>query len=363
VVDVDLSHPRRVHIVGVGGAGMSAIANVLVAMGHEVSGSDLQESAALTRVRALGIRADVGHDAAQVGDAELITVSTAIPATNPEVVDAESRGIPVLRRADMLAAITASRATVAVAGTHGKTTTSSMIALILKEGGLHPSFIIGGDIRQLGGGAAWDDGDWFVVEADESDGTFLELRRDVAVVTSIEPDHLDHYGGVAELEEAFEAFLAGATKARIVCADDPVAAALGANVNAVTYGTSPTADYRMTDLESDRTGCRFVVVHDGRPLGQIALPVPGAHNARNACAAIVAGLLTGVPFAAAQQALGRFGGVARRFEFRGERHGVTFVDDYAHLPGEVVPVLAAARQGGWGPPPRRERRPHRLGRE
>jgi UDP-N-acetylmuramate--alanine ligase len=317
-------------------------------MGHEVSGSDLQESAALTRVRALGIRADVGHDAAQVGDAELITVSTAIPATNPEVVDAESRGIPVLRRADMLAAITASRATVAVAGTHGKTTTSSMIALILKEGGLHPSFIIGGDIRQLGGGAAWDDGDWFVVEADESDGTFLELRRDVAVVTSVEPDHLDHYGGVAQLEEAFEAFLAGATKARIVCADDPVAAALGANVNAVTYGTSPTADYRMTDLESDRTGCRFVVVHDGRPLGQIALPVPGAHNARNACAAIVAGLLTGVPFAAAQQALGRFGGVARRFEFRGERHGVTFVDDYAHLPGEVVPVLAAARQGGWG---------------
>jgi UDP-N-acetylmuramate--alanine ligase len=346
--DVDLSHRRRIHIVGVGGAGMSAIATVLVAMGHHVTGSDLNDSAVLARIRSLGVGVEVGHRAANVGDAELVTVSTAIPATNPEVVEANRRSIPVLRRAQTLAAITAGQPTVSVAGTHGKTTTSSMIALVLMEGGLRPSFIVGGDIRELGGGAAWNDGDWLVVEADESDGTFVELRRDVAVVTSVEPDHLDHYGGFAQLEEAFRTFLAGARQARIVCADDPGAARLGAEVSAVTYGTSVDADYQMVEVKSDRGGSRFTVVHGGQALGEISLPVPGLHNARNACAAITTGLVVGAPFDAAQRALGRFGGVARRFEFRGERDGVTYVDDYAHLPGEVRPVLAAARQGGWG---------------
>jgi UDP-N-acetylmuramate--alanine ligase len=298
-------------------------------------------------MRSLGVGVKVGHDASHLGDAQVVTVSTAIPPTNPEVVEANRRSIPVLRRAQTLAAITSSRTTVAVAGTHGKTTTSSMIALILMEGGLRPSYIIGGDIRDLGGGAAWNDGDWFVVEADESDGTFLQLRRDVAVVTSVEPDHLDHYGGVAQLEDAFRTFLADARCARIVCADDPVAAQLGAETSALTYGTAPGADYRMTDVETDRRVTRFTVVHHDRRLGQITLPMPGLHNARNACGSLVAGLVAGVSFDVAQRALGRFGGVARRFESRGERDGVSYIDDYAHLPGEVRPVLAAARQGGW----------------
>jgi UDP-N-acetylmuramate--alanine ligase len=298
-------------------------------------------------LRSLGISVVVGHDAANVGEAELVTVSTAIPPTNPEVVEATRRTIPVLRRAETLAAITAGQPTISVAGTHGKTTTSSMIALILMEAGLRPSFIIGGDIRELGGGAAWNDGEWLVAEADESDGTFVELRRDVAVVTSVEPDHLDHYGGFPQLEDAFRTFLTGARRARIVCADDPGAARLGAEVKALTYGTSVDTDYQMVAVQSGRDVSRFTVVHEGRSLGDISLPVPGLHNARNACAAVTAGLVVGAPFDAAQRALGRFGGVARRFEFRGERDGVTYVDDYAHLPGEVRPVLAAARQGGW----------------
>jgi UDP-N-acetylmuramate--alanine ligase len=347
VGDVDLSQPRRIHIVGVGGAGMSAIATVLVAMGHRVTGSDLNDSVVVARIRSLGVDVKVGHDAANVGNAEVVTVSTAIPSTNPEVLEANRRSIPVLRRAQTLTAITAGQPTIAVGGTHGKTTTSSMITLVLMEGGLCPSFIVGGDIRELGSGAAWNDGDWLVVEADESDGTFVELRRDVAVVTSVEPDHLDHYGGFPELEDAFRSFLAGARQARIVCADDPGAARLGTEVGAIRYGTSADADYQMVDVESGRDGSRFTLVHEGQRLGEITLPVPGLHNARNACAAIVAGLVAGAPFEAAQRALSRFGGVARRFEWRGERDGVTYVDDYAHLPGEVRPVLAAARQGGW----------------
>ena len=343
----DLSRPRRIHVVGAGGAGMSAIATVLVAMGHHVSGSDLKDSSALQRLRALGVDAAIGHDAAHVHGVDLVAVSTAVPATNPEVVEAERLGILVLRRAEVLAAITATRRSVAVAGTHGKTTTSSMLALILVEAGLRPSFIIGGDITEFGSGAAWGDGDWLVVEADESDGTFLDLHPQVALVTSVEADHLDHYGSLARLEAGFAEFLADASDARVVCADDPTAARLGREAEAQSYGTGPNADYRMVDVTIGREGSRFTVVHHGNRLGQIQLPVPGMHNARNACGALVAALAIGAPFEAAARAMARYGGVARRFEYRGEREGVTYVDDYAHLPGEVRAVLAAARSGGW----------------
>jgi UDP-N-acetylmuramate--alanine ligase len=326
---------------------MSAIATVLVAMGHRVSGSDLRSSPPLERLRALGVAVGVGHRAENVGDADAVTVSTAVPDTNPEVVEARRRGIPVLRRAQTLAAICATRRTVAVAGTHGKTTTSSMLALVLREGGLRPSFVVGGELNEIGAGALWDQGEWLVVEADESDGTFLELPAEVAVVTSVEPDHLEHHGSFHALASAFERFLAAAPGPRVVCADDPVAAALGRAHGAVTYGTAQDADYRMVELETGRAAASFAVERDGRRLGRIDLPVPGAHNARNACAAFVTGLLLGVDGAAATRALASFAGVARRFQFRGERGGVTFVDDYAHLPGEVASVLAAARKGGW----------------
>jgi len=344
---LDLSVPRRIHVVGAGGAGMSAIATVLVAMGHHVSGSDLRSSPPLERLRARGAVVSVGHRAENVGDVELVTVSTAVPAGNPEVAEARRRGIPVLRRAQILAGICATRRTVAVAGTHGKTTTSSMLALVLREGGLQPSFIVGGELNEIGAGALWDKGEWLVVEADESDGTFLELPAEVAVVTSVEPDHLEHHGSFDALVDAFSRFLGAAPGPRVVCADDPVAASLAPIHGATTYGTSAGADYRMVGLETGRSGAGFAVDHHGSRLALVELPVPGAHNARNACAALVTGLLLGVEEAEAVRALERFAGVARRFQFRGERGGVSFVDDYAHLPGEVGPVLAAARSGGW----------------
>ncbi len=345
---LDLSRPARLHVVGVGGAGMSAIATVLAAMGHQVSGSDLKTSASLERLRALGVAVSVGHDAANVdGTIDAVTISTAIPAANPEVVAAQELGIPVLRRAEALAAIAATRRAVTIAGTHGKTTTSSMLTLVLIEAGLRPSFIIGGEVNEIGTGAAWDESPWLVIEADESDGTFLELPRQAAVVTSVEPDHLEHYGDFETLRRAFARYLEETPGPTVVCADDPIAAELGRAAGAITYGTSPGADYRMVDLAAGRAGTSFTVEHDGATLGRVSLPVAGDYNARNATAALVMGLQLGVAFETAAQALGHFAGVARRLEHRGEVGGVTFIDDYAHLPTEVGDVLGAARQGGW----------------
>ncbi len=246
---------RRIHIVGIGGGGMSAIASVLAAMGHRVTGSDQSDSAGLDRLRSEGIAVHVGHDAANVGAGRRASPSPPpIPPTNPEVEAAAGRGIPVLRRAEILAAIAGTRRTIAVSGTHGKTTTSTMVALVLAEAGLAPSFIVGGDIRGIGGGARWDVGEWFVVEADESDSTFLELGADIAVVTNVEADHLDHYGSLAAIEAAFDRFLADAPGPNLVCADDPQAARPGVRpTGAVTYGTDAAADYRIVDPSADRS--------------------------------------------------------------------------------------------------------------
>jgi UDP-N-acetylmuramate--alanine ligase len=347
--DLDLSSPRRVHIVGVGGAGMSAIATVLARMGHRVTGSDLKESQGLERLRLLGVRADVGHHAENVpADVDALVVSTAIPSTNVEVRTAGERGVPVFRRADALRALTATRRTIAVAGSHGKTTTSSMLALILRAAGWRPSFIIGGDLNEVGTNAAYDDGEWLVVEADESDGTFLALAPEAGIVTNVEPDHLDHYGGFAELTAAFQRFLAGIPGPRVVCADDPVTRVLArAHPDAASYGFDADATYRIVSYEGHRSGSRFTVLHDGRELGAVELPVPGRHNAANATGAAALALEVGAPFDAVAEALGGFGGVARRFQFRGEIDGVTLVDDYAHIPGEISAMIEAAREGGW----------------
>jgi UDP-N-acetylmuramate--alanine ligase len=348
--DLDLSSPRRVHVVGIGGAGMSAIATVLARMGHRVTGSDLKESRGLERLRLLGVRADVGHRAENVPpDVDAVVVSTAIPDSNAEVRTAAERGLPVLRRADALRALVSTRRTVAVAGSHGKTTSSSMLALILRAAGWRPSFIIGGDLNEVGTNAAYDDGEWLVVEADESDGTFLELAPEAGIVTNIEPDHLDHYGGFAGLTTAFEEFFAGIPGARVVCADDPIARRLtAAHPGAVTYGFDENATYRIVSYEGDRGGSRFAVHRDGRELGTIDLPVPGRHNAANATGATALARELGAPFEAAVDAMRGFGGVARRFQFRGEIDGVTLVDDYAHIPGEIAAMIEAAREGGWG---------------
>ena len=344
---VDLSTPTTIHVVGAGGAGMGAIASVLRSMGHGVTGSDLRDGPMVARLRAEGVPVAIGHDPSNLGDAALVAISSAIRDSNPEVRAALERRIPVMRRSEILPAIASSRRTIAVAGTHGKTTTSSMLALALVEAGLNPSFIIGGDVNEIGTGAMWDTGEWFVVEADENDRTFLALDPEVAVVTSVEADHLENYDNQPDaLVAAFERFLTAA-RHRIVCADDPGAARLGAAVGAVTYGTDADADFRMVNISLRMPSSEFELWTGQTRLGLITLPTPGLHNARNATAAIVAAVTAGASFNDAATALARFGGVARRFEFRGDIAGITFVDDYAHLPSEVAAALAAARTGGW----------------
>jgi UDP-N-acetylmuramate--alanine ligase len=343
VGEVDLSSPLSIHVVGVGGAGMSAIAEVLATMGHRVSGSDRQASVVLDRLPSVGVEAIVGHDAANVPAAvDALAISTAVGADNPEVVEARRRGVPVLRRADVLAALTRLRRTIAVAGTHGKTTTSSLLACALTSAGLDSSFVVGGVLADFGTGARWGAGEWFVVEADESDGTFLDLDVEVAVVTSVEPDHLEHYGDFDALVDAFRLFLAGAGGVRLVCADDPVAAGLASD--ATTYGFAAGAGMRMHDYEATGGTTSFSL----GDLGRVSLPLPGRHNARNAAAAVLAAMAAGASFEEAAAGIAGFAGVGRRSQLRGERDGVTYVDDYAHLPGEVAPTLAAAREGGWG---------------
>jgi len=347
--DLDLDAPRVVHIVGIGGAGMSAIATVLARMGHKVSGSDLRESAVLERLRGQGVDVRVGHAAEHLPSRlDAVVRSTAIPVTNPEVAEATGRGVPVLRRADALRALVATRRAVAVAGSHGKTTTSSMLALVLRAADWQPSFLIGGDLNEVGTNAAFDDGEWLVVEADESDGTFLELAPEATILTNVEPDHLEHYGDFPALVGAFETYLASVPGPKVVCADDEIAGGLGRRtVGAITYGWADDADYRVQDHSSDRRGSRFTVVRHGEALGVIELPVPGRHNALNSLGAVALAHEIGVPFDAIARGLGGFGGVARRFQFRGEVDGVTLIDDYAHLPSEVRAMLSAAREGDW----------------
>lgn len=347
---LSLSRPRNIHIVGIGGAGMSAIALVLAGMGHTVSGSDLKASPGLERLRLAGIAVGVGHDANQVPDAaDVVVTSTAVPSNNVEVEAARTRGITVARRAEMLAAITATTPTIGVAGVHGKTTTSSMLALVLRAAGIKPSFIIGGELNEVGTNAAFDDGEWMVVEADESDGTFLELGVDAAIVTNVEPDHLDYYGSFDELISAFTRFVDEVKGTKVLFADDPVTRAIAAaRTDVITYGWAENADYRIVDYEPGRIGSRWRLERAGVTLGELELPVPGRHNAANAVGAAALATELGVDFDPIRRALGRFGGVARRFHFRGERSGATVVDDYAHLPGEVAHTIDAARQGGWG---------------
>jgi UDP-N-acetylmuramate--alanine ligase len=344
---LDLTTSRRIHVVGIGGAGMSAIAQVLRDMGHTVTGSDLKDAPVAQRLRSHGITVAVGHRAENLGDAEAVTFSPAVGPDNPELAAATARGVRVVARSEMLAAICATRRCLAVSGTHGKTTTASMLSLILVEAGLRPSFVIGADINEIGTNAVWDSGDWLVVEADESYGTFTAIRPDLAVLTSVEQDHLDYYGTFEALRAAFDRFVGTAREGAVVCSDDPEAAEIGRQHDAITVGSDEDATYRMSDLEVLRSSVSFSLTGPGGALGRVRVGVPGQHNARNAALAVVAAMHAGASFGDAQTALARFAGVSRRFEFRGEAGGVSFVDDYAHLPTEVRAVLATARAGGW----------------
>ena len=361
-MSVSLDGVRHIHVVGVGGAGMSAIASVLADAGHLVTGSDLKASVAFERLRARGLGVVVGHRAEHVLEPattgadvpagrrpDLVARSSAVGDRNVEIVAARLAGIPVCSRAEILAAVCRLRRTLAVAGTHGKTTTSSMLSLILGEAGCRPSFIVGGDVNETGSGAVLGTGDWLVVEADESDGTFLQLEPEAAVVTSVEPDHLERYGSLDGLRGAFEEFLVSVPGFRLVCVDDPWGRCFAERrPGVVAYGTAAGADVRLVDVSTARTGVEFTLdQHDG-DTERVRLPVPGVHNALNAAAAMACAAQLGVPFERSAEILAHYGGVSRRYEFRGNAGGVTFVDDYAHLPGEVAAVLAAAGEGGWG---------------
>jgi UDP-N-acetylmuramate--alanine ligase len=349
VPELDLGHPMRIHVVGIGGAGMSAIATVLAAMGHTVTGSDRADSATLQRLARSGMAVAAGHDPARVAGAALLTASSAVPPDDPEVSEARRLGVPVADRASVLGAICSTRRTVAVAGTKGKTTTAAMIAAVLDRCGWRPSLLVGGDVAGLGGGARWvPDSDWLVVEADESDGTFLRLPADAVAVTNVEADHLEHYGSFEALEAAFDAFVRAVPGPRVVGIDTPASAALAAGVGGVsTFGTSPVADLQATSVRSGRDGASFECVERGRLLGPVRLAVPGVHNVRNACGAIALTAALGVPFADAVDALGAYRAVARRYEWRGWVGDVGMVDDYAHLPSALEAVIATARAGGW----------------
>jgi UDP-N-acetylmuramate--alanine ligase len=348
---LDLHRQRRtVHLVGVGGAGMSGLARLLLAGGHRVTGSDRSESATLEALRALGAEVWAGHDGTRLGRPDLVVASTAIRPTNPELVAARILDIPVLGRAQLLALLMAGKDGIAVAGTHGKTTTTGMVVAILEAAGLDPSYAVGGDFKSSGVNAAAGSGPQFVAEADESDGSFLELSPKVAVVTNVEADHLDHWGDLAAVTAAFRAFVERLPPegTAVLCADDPGAVDLAgaARCQVVSYGFAAGAEVRGEILAIDGRGARVAVLAQEERLGEVTLVVPGRHNVANALGAITAAMAAGAPFEAAVAGLAGFTGAARRFHLRAEAGGVTVVDDYAHHPTEVAASLAAARLGG-----------------
>lgn len=346
----DLVLDAPVHLIGAGGVGMSALARILLARGTPVSGSDIKASPGLAALAALGATVHVGHDAANVAGAATVVVSSAIREQNPELVAARSSGVPVLHRAQVLAALMRGRRNLVISGTHGKSTTTSMIALILQAAGMDPTFVIGGDLNERGTNGHEGGGDWFVAEADESDASLLWLTPEIAVVTNVEAEHLDHYRDEAEIRATFEIFLGNviASGAAVVCADDPgaLAVAEATGIRTVTYGLD--AGVWRAERRATATGQHLTVTHDGAPAGEIHLPPPGAHNARNALGAIAAATLAGATFDAAARALATFGGVGRRFQTRGTVGGVAVVDDYAHHPTEVAAAIAAARERTQG---------------
>ncbi|CAI2933981.1 UDP-N-acetylmuramate--L-alanine ligase [Aminobacter niigataensis] len=348
-----------VHFIGIGGIGMSGIAEVLHNLGYKVQGSDQSESANVQRLREKGIECFVGHKAENLGDAEVIVVSTAIKKTNPELMAAREKLLPVVRRAEMLAELMRFRNAVAIGGTHGKTTTTSMVATLLDAGGLDPTVINGGIINAYGTNARMGEGEWMVVEADESDGTFLKLPADVAVVTNIDPEHLDHYGTFDKVREAFRQFVENVPfyGFGVMCTDHPEVQALVSHIEdrrVITYGENAQADVRFTNHHMDGAVSVFDVVIRNRKSASsttiegLRLPMPGRHNVSNATAAIAVATELGISAEAVKSGLSSFGGVKRRFTHTGSWNGVEVFDDYGHHPVEIKAVLSAAREATKG---------------
>ncbi len=339
---------QQVHFVGIGGSGMSGIAEVLLNLGYRVSGSDLRLSPVTERLAARGARVAEGHAAGQVGEAHVVVTSTAVRDDNPEVLEARRRGIPVIPRAEMLAELMRLKYGVAVAGAHGKTTTTSMVALVLDRGGLDPTVVVGGRLGVLGSGARLGKGDFMVAEADESDRSFLKLTPTIAVVTNIDREHLDAYRDLADIQDAFVGFLNKVPfyGACVLCLDDaPVQDVLPRlERRVVSYGLSPQARVGARELDLGPCGSVYTAVADDRALGKITLAVPGAHNVANSLAAVAVGLDLGIGFEAIRAGLESFTGVDRRFQVRGEAGGVLVIDDYGHHPTEIRATLEALRR-------------------
>jgi len=340
---------QHIHFVGIGGVGMSGIAEVLLNMGYRVTGSDQRRGEAVERLEQLGAKVFVGHDAANVAGAHVVVYSSAVARDNVEVAEARARQTPVIPRAEMLAELMRLKYAIAVAGTHGKTTTTSLIASVLAEGRLDPTVVVGGRIRSLGSNARLGQGEYMVAEADESDGSFLRLTPTMAVVTTIDAEHLDHYGTLERVSEAFLAFVNKVPfyGAAVLCLDQPNVQLLIPRVEKriITYGLESAADLTAHRLTLSGLTARFEVLHRGQPLGECALRVPGRHNVLNAMAAIAVGLDLEIPFVTIQRGLAEFSGVQRRFQVRGESRGVLVVDDYGHHPAEIRATLAAAKAG------------------
>jgi len=338
---------------------MSGIAEVLANLDYTVTGSDVSESANVKRLREKNIKVAVGHDAKHVEGASVVVVSSAIRRDNPELIAARAKRLPIVRRAEMLAELMRLKSAVAIAGTHGKTTTTSMVATLLDAGGLDPTVINGGIINAYGTNARLGAGDWMVVEADESDGTFLKLPADIAIVTNVDPEHLDHFKTFDAVKEAFKAFVENVPfyGFAVMCTDHPEVQALVGRIEdrrIITYGENPQADARLVDLEHKGGMSRFSVVFRGRGtqtdhvIEGLTLPMPGRHNALNATAAIAVAHELLVPDDQIRKAIAGFGGVKRRFTRTGEWNGVTIIDDYGHHPVEIKAVLRAARESAEG---------------
>ncbi len=343
---------KHIHLVGIGGIGMSGIAEVLLTLGYSVSGSDLKLSAITERLRNLGAEIHEGHRAGQVHGAHVVVISSAIRRDNPEVVEAQRLKIPVIPRAEMLAELMRLKYGIAVAGAHGKTTTTSMVAAVLAEAQLDPTFVVGGRVNHAGITARLGRGDYMVVEADESDRTFLLLAPVVAVVTTIDREHLDHYSSLAEIQDAFIQFVNRVPfyGAVVLCLDEPNVQAIMPQVHrpVISYGISSQADLVISDVELRGLASDFRLTYRGDDLGNFHLPgPPGIHNVRNAAAAAAVGLYLCIPADLTRQALAKFTGVARRFDIKGVVNGVTLIDDYGHHPTEIRATLEAARGCGY----------------
>jgi UDP-N-acetylmuramate--alanine ligase len=342
---------QHIHFVGIGGIGMSGIAEVLLNLGYHISGSDVKETEVTRRLQALGCEIFYGHRKENVREADVVVISSAIRQGNPEIEVAEQRLIPVIPRAEMLAELMRMKIGIAIAGTHGKTTTTSLIATVLAAGGLDPTVVIGGRLNSIGSNARLGQGDFLVAEADESDGSFLKLMPTIAVVTNIDPEHLDYYHGIEEIKEAFLSFLNKIPfyGLAVLCLDHPNIQSLIPRLKKrfTTYGLTTQADFQAKEIVFEGLSATFDALHHQKEIGRLKLQMPGLHNVYNALATLATAFELDIPFEVVQETLRDFSGIQRRFQIKGEKNGILIVDDYGHHPVEIVATLRAARTG-WG---------------